>query len=66
VEDHSPAAAAGLGEGDLLLSFAGQAVKDIDALHRLLTAERIGQAAAVEVLRGYEKVELRVVPAEAK
>jgi len=35
-------------------------------LHRLLTAERIGQAAVVVVLRGYEKVELRVVPEEAR
>jgi S1-C subfamily serine protease len=66
VEDGSPAAAAGLEEGDLLVTFAGQAVKDIDALHRLLTAERIGQAAAVEVLRGYERVELTVVPGEAR
>ena len=66
VEDHSPAAVGGLEEGDLMLSFAGQPVKDIDALHRLLTAERIGLPAAVEVLRGYEKVELTLRPAEAK
>jgi S1-C subfamily serine protease len=66
VEDHSPAAVGGLEEGDLVLSFAGQPVKDIDALHRLLTADRIGQASVVEVLRGYEKVELTLRPAEAK
>ena len=66
VEDHSPAAVAGLEEGDLLLTFAGVPVKDIDALHRLLTAERIGQGVVLEVLRGYEKVELTVRPAEAR
>jgi S1-C subfamily serine protease len=65
VEDHSPAAAAGLEEGDLLLSFAGAPVPDIDALHRLLTADRISKPAAVEVLRGYEKIELTLAPAEA-
>jgi hypothetical protein len=43
-----------------------KAEKDVDELHRLLTAERIGQAAVVVVLRGYEKVELRVVPEEAR
>ena len=66
VEDHSPEAAAGLEEGDLLVSFAGQPLKDIDALHRLLTAERIGRAEVVEVLRGYEKIELTLTPAEAR
>jgi S1-C subfamily serine protease len=66
VEEHSPAAVGGVQEGDLMLSFAGQKVKDIDALHRLLTADRIGKPAAVEVLRGYEKVEVTVVPGEAK
>ena len=66
VEDHSPAASAGLEEGDVLLSFDGQAVKDIDALHRLLTADRIGKAAVVQVLRNYERLELSIVPAEAR
>jgi S1-C subfamily serine protease len=66
VEDHSPAAVGGLREGDLMLSFAGQKIKDIDALHRLLTADRIGKPAEVEVLRGYEKTTVALVPGEAK
>ncbi len=66
MEEHSPAAKAGLEEGDILLSFDGMTVKDIDALHRQLTAERIGKAAAIAALRGYEKVDLTLTPAEAK
>ncbi|HEY4330767.1 MAG TPA: trypsin-like peptidase domain-containing protein [Phycisphaerae bacterium] len=65
IEDHSPASKAGLEEGDILLSFDSQVVKDVDALHRLLTADRIGKPAAFSVLRGYEKLEVEVTPAEA-
>ncbi|HVT81160.1 MAG TPA: PDZ domain-containing protein, partial [Phycisphaerae bacterium] len=66
VEDHSPAAHAGVGEGDILLSLDGAPVKDIDALHRLLTADRIGKAATLTILRGPDKMDLTITPAEAR
>ncbi|HSV15941.1 MAG TPA: trypsin-like peptidase domain-containing protein [Tepidisphaeraceae bacterium] len=66
MEDHSPAAHAGLEEGDILLSFNHHPVKDIDALHRLLTADFIGKPSPVTVLRGYDKLELTLTPGEAK
>jgi S1-C subfamily serine protease len=65
MEDHSPAVKAGLDEGDILISFDNQPIKDIDALHRLLTADRIGKSSPITVLRNYEKLDLTISPAEA-
>jgi S1-C subfamily serine protease len=65
LEEGSPADKAGLEEGDILLTFDNQPVKDIDALHRLLTADRIGKPATLTVLRNYDKLELEITPAEA-
>jgi S1-C subfamily serine protease len=66
IEEGSPADRAGLDEGDILLTFDGQPVKDIDALHRLLTADRIGKTATLTVLRQHEKIDLDLTPAEAR
>lgn len=66
VEEGSPADKAGLDEGDILLTFDNQPVKDIDALHRLLTADRIGRKATLTVLRNYDKLDLELTPAEAR
>jgi S1-C subfamily serine protease len=49
-----PAAEAGVLVGDILVEFAGTAVRDPEELLALLTAERIGQAAPLRVLRGSE------------
>ena len=65
VEPRSPAAAAGLRDGDLIVAFDGVATEGVDSLHRLLTDERIGVAARIALLRGVEKIELTVVPADA-
>jgi S1-C subfamily serine protease len=35
-----PGELAGLAKGDIVLDFAGEAVRGVDDLHRLLTAER--------------------------
>jgi S1-C subfamily serine protease len=60
----SPAARAGLRDGDLVFGFAGETVRGIDDLHRLLTEERIGSAVEVDVLRGTERKSIPVVPEE--
>src|SRR5579884_1237909 len=65
IEENSPAWHARLEEGDVILSFDGTVVKDIDALHRRLSAERIGVPTPVTVLRRYERVDLEITPAEA-
>ena len=66
VEERSPADKARLEEGDILLAFDNHPVKDIDALHRLLTADRIGQPSTLTVLRRYDKLDVEITPAEAR
>jgi len=60
----SPASRAGIREGDFLFRFAGEMVRGIDDLHRLLTEERIGRPAEVELLRGTERKSIPIVPVE--
>ena len=66
VEKGSPAATAGLKDGDVLLSFAGTAITGVDELHRLLTEERIGEPTAVTFLRAARRRQITVVPAESR
>jgi S1-C subfamily serine protease len=64
VESRSPAEAAGIRPGDVILAFGGTPVSGVDDLHRLLTEERIGVDAPIVVLRGGERTVLTVRPAE--
>jgi S1-C subfamily serine protease len=66
VEEGSPAARAGLAEGDLIVAFGGKPVASVDELHRLLTEERVGEKVAMDVIRMTEKLALQVVPEHAK
>ena len=62
VEPQSPAARAGLEEGDIVVAFDGIAVGGIDDLHHLLTDTRVGHASEIVVLRRTEKLVLPIVP----
>jgi S1-C subfamily serine protease len=62
----SPAARAGVREGDVMVAFDAQPVPSIDALHKLLTGDRIGLSSKLTVVRGTEKLELDVKPAESQ
>ena len=66
VEDGSPAKQARLREGDVIVALEGKAVAGVDDLHRLLTEVRVGVGNTLGVLRGTEKIEVRIVPEEAK
>jgi S1-C subfamily serine protease len=66
IEPGSPAAAAGLKEGDVILAFAGTPVSGVDDLHRLLTDDRIGLATEIAVLRRGRRETLAITPAELK
>ncbi len=62
VEPGSPAAEAGLVQGDVLLRFDGKTIARVDDLHRLLTEDRVGKTYGVTVLRNLELVELAITP----
>jgi S1-C subfamily serine protease len=62
VDPESPAAKAGLREGDIILSFAGESVSAIDELHRLLSADRVGRRQPLMALRGISLLDLTVTP----
>jgi S1-C subfamily serine protease len=66
VEENSPAKRGGLRDGDIIVALEGQPVAGVDDLHRLLTEVRVGVSCAVTVLRWTEKLDLNVVPEEAK
>jgi S1-C subfamily serine protease len=66
VEENSPAKRAGLREGDLIVALDGHPVAGVDDLHRLLTDVRVGVSCKLTVIRYTEKLELRVLPEEAK
>jgi S1-C subfamily serine protease len=53
-----------LRDGDLVLSLGGQVVNGVDDLHRVLSDGALGKALAVSVLRGAQRLELRILPAE--
>jgi S1-C subfamily serine protease len=60
----SPASAAGIKEGDIILGLDAHSVGGVDDLHRLLTEEYIGARASVVILRRGERVQLTVTLAE--
>ncbi|HVU32035.1 MAG TPA: trypsin-like peptidase domain-containing protein [Opitutaceae bacterium] len=64
VDAGSPAGQAGIREGDIIVGLAGAATPRIEALHTLLTGDRIGQTVELRILRGVELLELTVTPGE--
>jgi S1-C subfamily serine protease len=66
VEAQSPAEIAGLREGDVIVGYDDHPVAGIDALHQLLTDEKVGVVAQVTVLRHGEKRLISVVPQESR
>jgi S1-C subfamily serine protease len=66
VESKSPASAAGVRDGDVILAFGAEPIAGIDDLHRLLGEDRIGVPVALTVLRAAERRQITVVPAERK
>lgn len=66
VEKGSPAEAAGLQDGDVIVGYGDRAVSSVDDLHRILTEEQVGKKAEVTLIRATEKIVRTVVPGSAK
>jgi S1-C subfamily serine protease len=66
VETASPAALAGLREGDLIVAFNDQPVGSVHHLHKVLVGEQIGVMSKLTVIRHTEKLELSILPAESR
>jgi len=65
VERDSPAAHAGIRDGDIIVGFGDSAVTGIDDLHRMLTGGLIGDGVDVAVLRRDRRLALRVTLRES-
>ncbi|MEZ5957878.1 MAG: trypsin-like peptidase domain-containing protein [Hyphomonadaceae bacterium] len=61
VASGGPGEAAGLDEGDVILRLDGEATASVDAIHKLLTRERIGRAVELDVLRNGARTKLKLM-----
>jgi S1-C subfamily serine protease len=64
VEPESPAHKAGIMIGDLLISFGGHAISQVEDVHVQLTAEAIGKSMLVKFVRGGAAQETSIVVSE--
>ena len=64
MSEGTAAAEAQLRPGDLIVEFAGEPVRGVDDLHRLLTEERIGELLPIKILRRGELRRVLVTPRE--
>ncbi len=55
-----PGEAAGLDEGDVILKLDGEPTPSVDAIHKLLTRERIGRTVELDVLRRGASAKLKL------
>ncbi|HZO15797.1 MAG TPA: trypsin-like peptidase domain-containing protein [Polyangiaceae bacterium] len=65
VQPNSPAAEAGLRQGDRIVAFDGTPTPTVDDLHRQLRNATPGRAIELTLLRGTEKHSLTITPREA-
>jgi S1-C subfamily serine protease len=66
VEPGSPAQRASLTEGDVIIGYGEQTVRDIDDLHRLLVEEKVGIPMTMTFLRRGEKRTISVIAEESR
>jgi S1-C subfamily serine protease len=64
VEKGSPAEAAGLEMGDLLVAAAGKSMDSVELMLRWLDGESVGREWPLTVLRGVRRLEMRIIPQE--
>ena len=66
VEKGSPAAQAGLEQGDIVVAFGDVAITGVDDLHRVLGEEQINKVVDVAVIRGGQRRTISITPVESQ
>jgi len=66
IEKDSPAEAAQLAVGDVIIGYNDQPIPGIADLHKILLGREIGVRSEITVIRHTEKLTFRVIPQEAK
>jgi S1-C subfamily serine protease len=61
----SPASKGGIRAGDIIIALDGSAIGGVDDLQRMLTAESIGRATDVALLRTGQRLHVTITPIEA-
>jgi S1-C subfamily serine protease len=64
VEPGSPAAQAGLLTRDILVALDGKPTEGVDDLLRRLNAQSIGRTLSASVLRGGQRIDVKLTPSE--
>jgi len=64
VEPGSPASAAGVRDGDIVVGLDGEPVAGVDDMHRLLNADRIGRRVPLSLIRDTERLTADITPGE--
>ncbi|MBO0857902.1 MAG: trypsin-like peptidase domain-containing protein [Chloracidobacterium sp.] len=65
-EPGSPAWKAGVQESDVIVAYDDRPIAGIDDLHRLLTDQTVGVESSLTVIRGNDKLKLRVTPEDSR
>ncbi len=65
VEPKSPAANAGLREGDVIVGFNRKPVRNMDELQKMLTPDKIGVRSQLTILRNQQKFTTDIIPIPA-
>ena len=64
MDEKSPAALAGLREGDIIIEFGERNVSGIDELHKILTEDAVERKQKIVILRGTKRFEFEITPLE--
>ncbi len=65
VEPGSPAEKAGLKPRDLIVAYGSNPVDSIDEMHKFLAEDQIGANVTLTIIRGTERLDLEIVPAQS-
>jgi S1-C subfamily serine protease len=66
VSPDGPGGQAGIEPGDLLVAIGDRKLTTVDDLHRFLTEWPVGKPVKLTIVRGKEKMQVEVIPAEAE